>query len=254
MFNTLLIVGAVGSILISVFVSYKFQSLTVWAVFTTLTAFLLAACLKWQGHMRWVFFSIFFIAILVGCIRWQTFVWNQEIKKTADKKSEYVQQVKKIGTEREKTHSLETHPIVTKSNKKTSHANQTAYSRLSNRELSDEVTKLVLKMRLYLEQKKNQDAKQTDFYKQQMREAKTEQEKKLVLEAETHNTITSPSIDLEYGEKFKTDAIVLRDELLLRLPKNTKKDRNFMYEHPTNLIGVQKIIDDLEILAKSLPA
>lgn len=202
--------------------------------------------------MRWVFFSILFIAVLVGCIKWQTFIWDQEAAKAAAKKTESVQQAKKTAPEQGKTHPLELHPKVIKSNK-ISPQKQTAYSQLSNRELYNEVTKLILKMRLYLEQKKNEDAKQSDFYKQQMREAKTEQERKLVLEAETHNTITSPSVDLEYEEKFKSDAIILRDELISRLPKNTKKDRNFMYEHPTNMIGLQKIIDDLEILTKSLP-
>lgn len=253
MFNTLLIVGAVGSILISVFVSYKFQSLTVWSAFATFSAFLLAACLKWHGHLRWVFFTIFFIAILVGCLKWQSMVWHQRTSETTVIKPESPRQASITSSAREAARPAKILPAATKPKTRTSHVKQTAYSQLGNRELSIEVTNLVLKMNLYLEQKKNQEAKQSEFFKQQMREAKTEQEKKLVMEAETHNTVTMPAIDIEYNEKFKSDAVLLRDELLSRLPKDANKDRSYMYEHPGNTIGLQKIIDDLKMLAKRLP-
>ncbi len=253
MFNTLLIVGAIGSILISVFVSYKFHSLTVWSVFATFSAFLLAACLKWHGHLRWVFFIIFFIATLVGCLKWQSMIWNQGAGKTIVVKPESPRQVSRTSAVRESSRTSKIFPAAAKPKNETSPVKQTAYSRLDNRGLNSEVTNLVLKMNLYLEQKKNQDAKQSEFFRQQMREAKTEQEKKLVMEAETHNTVTMPSIDFEYDGKFKSDAVLLRDELLSRLPKDANKDRNYLYEHPGNTIGLQKIIDDLEMLAKRLP-
>lgn len=57
-------------------------------------------------------------------------------------------------------------------------------------------------------------------------------------------------------EKHKIDAILLRDELLSRLPESVKAKRSshiaHMYEHPTNPLGLVDVLDDLEMLAKSL--
>jgi hypothetical protein len=258
MFNTLLIVGAGGSIVVSVFISYKLHTLAVWSACATFTAFLLAACLKWHGRLRWVVFTIFFVAILGGSMKWQTMVWNRKIEQTPDAKLMSMWQTARssaagLGAPPPMKESADEESADEKPRRRTSPVKQTAYSRLDDRELKSEVTKLILKINLYLEKKKNQDAKQAEFFKQQMQDAKTEQEKKLVLEAETHHATSQPSIDSEYKERFRSDAVLLRDELLSRLPRDAKKDRRYMYEHPGNTIGMQKIIDDLDMLAKSLP-
>lgn len=58
----------------------------------------------------------------------------------------------------------------------------------------------------------------------------------------------------EYDRRFKTDAIILRDELRSRLsdyePINDFGDH--MYEHPTNYFGFNDVATDLERMAKLL--
>ncbi|HBC3807720.1 TPA: DUF4935 domain-containing protein [Vibrio alginolyticus] len=60
-----------------------------------------------------------------------------------------------------------------------------------------------------------------------------------------------------YETNFKVNAILLRDELLRRLPAelNSRRDASSFldYEHPTNPIGLSSILDDLEFLARSMP-
>jgi hypothetical protein len=50
------------------------------------------------------------------------------------------------------------------------------------------------------------------------------------------------------------DTILIRDELLSRLPKDERgNDVHILYEHPTNLLGMEEVASDLEGLAKLLP-
>lgn len=60
------------------------------------------------------------------------------------------------------------------------------------------------------------------------------------------------TINSEYNNKYKVDAILLRDELLSRLPAETQKGKEYLYEHPTNLIGMEIVTTDLERMAKLL--
>ncbi len=64
----------------------------------------------------------------------------------------------------------------------------------------------------------------------------------------------SNSRNSEYERRFKVDAILLRDELLSRLPQYTPKDgyRDSLYEHPTNYFGFNDIADNIEKMAKSI--
>ena len=57
----------------------------------------------------------------------------------------------------------------------------------------------------------------------------------------------------EFDQKYKVDAILLRDELLARLPtseKNVQTERR--YESTVNTFCIRTIVDDLEKKAKLL--
>jgi len=58
----------------------------------------------------------------------------------------------------------------------------------------------------------------------------------------------------KYKELYWSDAILLADEVLRRLPKQ-KRQANILgiYQHPTNVLGVQTVADHLELIAKLLP-
>jgi hypothetical protein len=58
----------------------------------------------------------------------------------------------------------------------------------------------------------------------------------------------------QYKEKYWADAILLRNEIQRRLPKNLRQPQlSGIYQYPTNHLGVEAIADNLELLAKSLP-
>ncbi|MBM4274029.1 MAG: hypothetical protein FJ134_06160 [Deltaproteobacteria bacterium] len=129
---------------------------------------------------------------------------------------------------------------------------KTAYSQLTNNELQDKASKLISRMREYHKEKDKRNSKINDVYRQRMIQAKTDQEREMIWTEQT-SLLLGPSVNLEYGEKFKADAIILRDELLSRLPKDKKNEDLHFYEYPTNPLGLQRVIDDLEKLSKSLP-
>lgn len=56
-----------------------------------------------------------------------------------------------------------------------------------------------------------------------------------------------------YNELYKIQAILMREKLLDRLPKQQiDESMEFIYENPTNPLGVEEIADDLEKLARRL--
>lgn len=132
--------------------------------------------------------------------------------------------------------------------------NKTAYSQLTNQELKTAAFDLIPKMREYLKQTDQQNRNQSDADHQQMIQAKTEEERQKIWNEQTSRLMRTPSVNIEYGAKFQSTAILLRDEILSRLPKDQKDQRAFsMYEHPTNPIGIGMVVNDLERLANGLP-
>lgn len=57
----------------------------------------------------------------------------------------------------------------------------------------------------------------------------------------------------EYEREFKVDVMLLRDELLHRLPEYQPIEKvEMFYERPTNDIGLRRVVNDLERMAKML--
>jgi hypothetical protein len=61
------------------------------------------------------------------------------------------------------------------------------------------------------------------------------------------------TIMLDYSRYFKTEAIIIKDELIRKLPKLMREHNvDSIYEHPTNPLGIEQIVDDLEKLVKMI--
>ena len=56
----------------------------------------------------------------------------------------------------------------------------------------------------------------------------------------------------KYKSMYKTQAIVLKEKLLTYFPNYKGKKYWTDYEHPTNPLGIESIVDELEYLAKKL--
>jgi len=202
----------------------------------------------------WSLFAGIVLGLLTVFLYWQNDVWKSRASNKPDTQSQQIEEAKanykasQIPTPSKKIPNLPKTADVQAPN-----INQTPHSRLTNVQLQKETLILVDKMHSYLELKHLQQQSRSDYYRQQMRQANTDQERQIIWDAETHDSLTSPSLNFEYSEKFKADAILLRNELLSRLPKDYKTEKNHSdYDHPTNPIGLNIVIDDLEKMAKSL--
>ena len=127
-------------------------------------------------------------------------------------------------------------------------------SRMTHAELKDKALSLVSEMRDFLERYQKRSQMVYDNEWTAMIRASTEEEKRKLWDKFTSvSSRVSNNQKAEYDRQFKVDTIILRDELLSRLPKEAKNDRShIMYEHPTNPIGMGMVADDLEGLAKLL--
>jgi len=133
---------------------------------------------------------------------------------------------------------------------------ETTYSRLSNAELKNKTLDVVHHVRDFLKNRKEkQDRILYSDQRANHRDMSEEQRKKLWHQETNALMRESTETNADYNRDFKVDTILLRDELLSRLPSSAKNEREYRtYEHPTNPIGMGMVADDLERLAKSLPS
>ncbi len=132
---------------------------------------------------------------------------------------------------------------------------QTSYSRLSNAELRQRALAAVAQVRDFLASYDRESRLVMANQIEEMRNAKSEEERQSIWNRQSAALIRgSYTVTTEYDRKFKANTIVLRDELLSRLPQSAHAQRpGVSYEHPTNPIGMGMVTDDLERLAKLLP-
>ena len=134
-------------------------------------------------------------------------------------------------------------------------ADATSYSRLTNNELQQRALKVVTEVREFLRERGERQYRSLFSGWRRGITEMTEDQKRRAWEEET-NALMQDSLQTStaFDARFKVDTILLRDELLSRLPSTAKNQREYgTYEHPTNPIGMGMVADDLERLAKSIP-
>ena len=132
---------------------------------------------------------------------------------------------------------------------------QTVFSNASNKELKPRVMRLVKDIRELVFSYKKQDSELlASVDKKDTADFNKNDRKRLRDEWIRESNATHDFFMRQYKEKYWADAILLRNELYLRLPKKLQKPQlSGLYQYPTNLLGVEAIADNLELLAKSLP-
>ena len=132
---------------------------------------------------------------------------------------------------------------------------RTAHSNITNKELKARVFRLVKDVRAVIHAHKDKDLQMLAALDKSSRPETPASERKRLKEQwirETDNT--HDHFMREYKEKYWADAILFRNELQRRLPKNLRQPQlSGIYQYPTNILGVEAIADNLELLAKSLP-
>jgi hypothetical protein len=133
-------------------------------------------------------------------------------------------------------------------------SNGSKFSRLTQKELQDQALTYVEGLRTWLAKSETETRAIADQQWHAMTRAKSEEERRQLWEAHS-STHTSGFQRLmqDFEQKFKVDAILLRDELNTRLPaaeRNTQLEHH--YELPVNTFCIRAIADDLERRAKLL--
>ena len=132
---------------------------------------------------------------------------------------------------------------------------RTVYTNTSNKELKPRVIRLVNDIRqlVYAYNKKDGELL-AESGKRDSADASKEERKKLRDQWIKDSDAAHDATMLQYKEKYWADAILLRNELYRRLPKNLQQPQlSAIYQYPTNILGIEVIADNLELLAKSLP-
>ena len=132
---------------------------------------------------------------------------------------------------------------------------RTIYSNTANKELKPRVLHLVNNIRDMVYTYKKQDSELLLAFDKKDRGGAVKDEQRKVREQWIRESDAAHDSFLrQYKEKYWADAILLRNELLRRLPKNLRQPQlSGIYQYPTNVLGVEAIADNLELLAKSLP-
>ena len=128
------------------------------------------------------------------------------------------------------------------------------FSQLTQRELQEQTLRFVEELRKWFSKSETETRRIADQQWNALRRAETEEQRHQLWEAHTGTHTNGFFTTMqEFEQKFKVDAILIRDELVTRLPaaaRDTKIEHR--YEFPTNSFGIKAIADDLERMAKLL--
>jgi hypothetical protein len=132
---------------------------------------------------------------------------------------------------------------------------RTIHTNTSNKELKQKTLQLVknVKELIYSYNKKDREL-MTDYDKKNRPEIRIDERKAMRQQWLRDSDSVHDSFLRQYKDKYWADAILLRDELYRRLPKRMHQPAlATIYQHPTNILGVEVIANHLEVISKSLP-
>lgn len=128
------------------------------------------------------------------------------------------------------------------------------YSKVPNRELKSRALMLVKSIReLVHSYAKNDRNLSVDFDAEYLATRTTERQALRDQWRKKMDAAQDASLRA-YQRDFASEATQLREELQRRLPKGLeRRDLAKLYANPPNVLGLEVIVDDLELLSKSLP-
>lgn len=134
-------------------------------------------------------------------------------------------------------------------------AERTVYSNLSNKDLQTRVLRMVGEIRQLAHHYRSEDRELMAEYERKSTPDIRIDQRKIMRQQWLRESETLHDKTLRrYKDKYWAEAILLRNELYTRLPKRFRQQNiAVIYQHPTNVLGIEAIADHLELLAKSLP-
>jgi hypothetical protein len=134
-------------------------------------------------------------------------------------------------------------------------AERTIYSQTPNKELKQKALRLVKNIRELVRSYNQKDRELTVEYDRKNRSGSTAGAAKALRDQWLKQTDELHDSTMQkYKALYWADAILLADEIYRRPPKQ-KRQTNILpiFQHPTNVLGLQAIADHLDLIAKSLP-
>ena len=132
---------------------------------------------------------------------------------------------------------------------------KTAYSSMSNKDLKLRASRLVKNIRDLVDSYNKKDRElMTDYDKKNRPDIRIDDRKVMRDQWLRESDAVHDSTMRHYRDRHWSEAILLLDELYKRLPARLRrKDLLPIYQHPTNVLGLQTIANHLELVSKSLP-
>jgi len=128
------------------------------------------------------------------------------------------------------------------------------YARLANDELREESLNFILQMRKFILKWGVVENQMALSFMDEMPAKTSEEEKRRIWQhyVSTSNLVLETRI-LDYEKEFRTTAILLRNELLSRLPDlRRNKSADSFYQKTDNPVDIRKVMDNLTLLTESL--
>jgi hypothetical protein len=130
----------------------------------------------------------------------------------------------------------------------------TAYSRLSNQELRSRALELVSRIRDLVRSFDQEDRQLRSDADKRLGETKSPEEQNRIRKSWLDESDKLHAKYMEqYTERFWSEAVLLRDTIVRRLPARSGSQTSQLFLYPTNMLGVGQVANGLELLAKSLP-
>ena len=132
---------------------------------------------------------------------------------------------------------------------------RTIYSNTSNKELKQKAFGLVKSIRGLVDSYNKKDRElMTEYDKKDRKEIPIDERKAARGQWIRESDGVHDSTMRYYRDHYWSEAILLVDELYRRVPKRLRQSNVLpIYQHPTNVLGLETIANHLELLSKSLP-
>ena len=133
-------------------------------------------------------------------------------------------------------------------------AERSVYSQSSNKDLKQRTLTLVKNIRTLVTSYQQKDRELMANYDNKVTEYRVNERKAMRDQWIRQTDEAHDATMRRYRESYWSDAILLLDELYRRVPQRMRQ-KNILpiYQHPTNVLGVETIANHLELLAKALP-
>ena len=133
-------------------------------------------------------------------------------------------------------------------------AKATAYTRLSNVELKNKSVQLVTAIRGLARSFYDEDRRLRSLADENSGKTESQAERERIRTAWLAESAKLHDMFLDrYNTDFWADAVLLRQAIVAKVGAAPGAQDPMLFQHPTNILGVVQVANNLELLEKSLP-